>query len=613
MQAEAGSAGRLLIAGVAIGLLVLSFGAAAIPATQGREALELIGLVDRLNIKEGGQINFLVNIVNASPHPVKLESVNTLFGSDEVCVLSSPSLAPNQSMTVRCRQTFEKEGVYNLGVQVTWLPETKGGARQQTAKTITQVTVSPAAWYAEMNATWYQSITVVLLFVLLLALASHHPQSQKLFWAFLLGSALVTFSGVIALSAPITIAGLLSTLVSGALVLKGKDFLTNLMDRVTKAGPFEFSPLTIKMQDLEIFKLRERDFLKAETSIDEISNLDNKLDHYIEFLRLRTYSLEVQLLPHNPDVPNDEAAIGRRRVWLAHVQGRNGGIGSPNVFKELQLLYDEIEQHEALQALFNTQLRDLLEAAKKLQGAAQTKSIRSAVDILNDNRASILIPQFFTILARLHRILHDKEKALSILYEGHDRFRDSINTNVLLGWHIGEMNSNYSTALKYECKALGIIEQCGKEVESNYKKIHECVLGGPQGDFTRYLQQKARDHKNGWQTRLTDWFTDLRIQMSNNVAYDIAIEGIASLEAPARKYAEAVHAHKPEEAAYMETLGFVKLRFYNTFTGGKDEDLKHALRLFEQAIYLARGQNDMITLEMAQLHHQEAREMLRRM
>jgi len=592
---------------IASGTLLLAVGLVYPASSQDKEGLEITGIADRSSIRAGDSINLLVQIANSGPDAVKIISVKPLFGSDEPCNLSDSLVPRDQTTTATCQQLFQKEGKYNGGVDVVWEPVTKGGKPQRTAKTLFQLGVSPAPWYASLDARWYQGIAALLLLVSLLAgllaLVSRRSQSQKLFRTFLFGSILITLYGLIADNGTVVVAGLLSTLVAGALTLGGKEFLTNLMDRITKAGPFEFSPLSVKAQDLQIFKLREQDFLQAETTIDEILALGDKLQFYIEFLRVKSYALETKLIAKNPLQPPTDEAIGTRIDWLM-------GISWDYDLKPLRELYADIRRHERLRDLFDADLEKTLRNAKKLDDEARDQVILQVIAKLESDRSAILIPQYFTVLARLWRILKQKEKALSILYEGHDRFPDSINTNVLLGWHIGETNGNYSAALKYECRALEIAVQCAADLKTWYDRVEKAE---PDNGFARYLKSMARAHKTEWHGKMTAWFTGLEMEMRNNVAFDIAVEGVLPLEPRARKDAEIAHKHDSENASYCETLGMVRLRFANSLTGGKENDVKEALRLFERAIYMAPSQKDTVTLRMAQLHYEEARETLRRM
>lgn len=137
------------------------------------------------------------------------------------------------------------------------------------------------------------------------------------------------------------------------------------------------------------------------------------------------------------------------------------------------------------------------------------------------------------------------------------------------------------------------------------------MLANQHEPLAKHLRERTDEHKDRWNKSLREWFVTLQMQMRNNVAYDIALEEIAALEASAREYAEAAYAYNPENPTYIETLGLVKLRFANTLVGGKDEDIKRAVSLFDRAIYLAREKNELVTVRIAQLHQQQALEMLK--
>lgn len=386
----------ITLAGAVIGLLMLSC-TAATSESHGKEDLEVTGFVDRPSIGEGDHISLLVNITNRRSEAVQLDSVRTLLGSDQACRLGAMLLGSNQTVTVRCRQTLEKEGLYNIGVQVLWQPQTKGGTQQSISKNIAQVMVVPSLPISTSNL-YLLLLTLAVISIVAIGVTIYLitagrwtertklAQSQILFRIFLIASIAITFGGLIAQSGTIVIAGLVSALISALLVIKGQEFLTNLMDRITKAGPFEFSPLTAKAQDLEIFKMQEVEFLKTDITIEEILRLIGKIDHYIAFFRLRAYALEASLIPYNPPIPSTD-----RITWLKQLQETKNEVGNLDFYKELRKLYNDIEKHERFKTLFEDNVTRTLQEAKSLQEEGKPK-IKEAVNFLERHKAEIEIP-----------------------------------------------------------------------------------------------------------------------------------------------------------------------------------------------------------------------------
>jgi hypothetical protein len=585
---------------------------AAVPAgAQQGEGLEITGFPEHTPpaVHKGDQIQLVVNILNKGKTNLKLNSVKPIPGPENGC--GNPTgklLAAGHNFTVICQSKLEKEGQYNVGVLVSWELQEKKAEQQSASKYFSQVTVMADPWFIRDGVYYASLIATAILLVIILAIVL-----KRIFPVFGIVIVLLFASSLTALvlamvsqNATAAVAALSLLAVVGLLAITGEDFVAGLMKRILKVGPLEFAPLLGKTQDANIFKIREADFLKRQTTLTEILEPEERLDHYIEFHRLTAYSMESELLAHTTNKPPDEYVD--KVLWLKALQTGDGQKLGKAFFENLETTYERTHYIDAFKSLFAQSLKEILKDVDRAPDNEKAEKIRKAITTLQDEKAKVLSPHFFVLLARLYLILrepHSKSQALSALYDGYSKFSNTL-INSPIGEYLGELNNDFWSALKHDCKAVELAGKSEKQVDECYEKIKHHLQSSQDSPLKSYLADIMKYHEGRWRAKLRNWFKTLKEQMMNDVASDIAYGEIFAYEKLAREYAKQAAEADPEVAAYTDTLGLVKLRFANSPTGGKEAEIREAASLFAQAIQMAKDKDDELTLEEARLHYRQA-------
>jgi hypothetical protein len=171
-----------------------------------------------------------------------------------------------------------------------------------------------------------------------------------------------------------------------------------------------------------------------------------------------------------------------------------------------------------------------------------------------------------------------------------------------------EVTNDHYTALTYAYKAREAV----REFQESIKTWHrECVKRTyvVNNDLAKRLRADLEAYDLRIMKELEDWLADLRRLFENNIAYAIANTELMPKEDDARRYSQAAVEAEPDNGAYIDTLGLVKLTF--GIAHRKREDVKDALRLFNRVAYdYARSGNN-YERKLIRLHLKRARSALR--
>lgn len=599
---------------VTIVICILSITALTSLASIGHQALEITGFVVTQKIREGEQIHLAVTIVNRHSEAVRLSSIKVIPDPKEPCPsFSPPTLKSNETLTFVCKPVFEKEGNYNVGLQVLWSVPKAEAPQQGTSIILSQVTVQPNQWYKRTEIHVIAAVIFLVAIIILVPVWRKRRQFtafQVYLLSFMVICAVILARGLIAQISPMVITGLLGGLLLIVTLIMGENYLRDLMNRLVQIGSIKFSPPITKQQELGNVWKRKEDFIKRETSIEQIIiRIEEFGDYPTEFLRLTSYSLESALAPYSPSTPPN--GMEERCNWLSRLQSSSAGELDEKLIKDLNELYVKIKKYENFKRLFFDSLKRSLEEAQASRDPIQ--GVRDVIAVMEESKNTIICPHFFTTVAGLHVILKNDERALAALYEGQSCFPDSLNTNIVLGWYIGNLNSDFLSPVKYEERALEIAREWSEGVHDCYSRANSLLLRCPENTFTRHLKEIVNDHQDRWKKKLLKWIDDIAVGMRNHLAYNIAIEGIVERRADAIEYAKIAVEAQPKNPAYIDTLGLVKLAFAYTATGAqRTREIEDAVASFDQATYWAVKKDDQTTLAEARLHRQQAIETLGR-
>jgi tetratricopeptide (TPR) repeat protein len=320
----------------------------------------------------------------------------------------------------------------------------------------------------------------------------------------------------------------------------------------------------------------------------------------VAVLRIRAYHLAANMITYADTVLSPEAR--RRETWAneIHQKAVKG-----------QLLIDQREtkrhvdswatvlRYEEFARFFEKHLEKDLKQAKRDEELGKrnraARIVRKLLSRLQDSDAEKFagsVYYYHYLLIQLHLYFRDLEATVTSAYEGVTRFRDDMNANLGLAEVLWFENSDALTAKRYYERALESATQTAATIDEE----HRLTLGaltaarlqatGPKRDIIdREIDEVMKHRDSSVGKSLQGRYKGAQIALKNTIAYLAAVEGID--ETKARAYAEEVYQSESTRPEYVDTYGYVKLRFAGGGETGKTE-AKGALNLLKTAEELAK-------------------------
>jgi hypothetical protein len=332
------------------------------------------------------------------------------------------------------------------------------------------------------------------------------------------------------------------------------------------------------------------------------------------------YRLSAFLISHAGGVlPSDAEG---RKMWAENLYKRavQGQVGADvETTKRHVEAWTRVWDYEEFAKICTGKIGRLLEQAideeKRGQRARAQGFGRGVLELLEKGEArrfaeTVYYHSFLTTYLRL--LTGDIDGAFSAAYHGAAKFPAHINSNETVRTLLWTENNDSSTAKRYMERALEGEENVLMRIKDNWDvALTRLGATATSANVTSKVIEaeiaEVQNHRKTYEERLSKRFRDAAIDAKNDIAYFAAMEVVDSDKA--KKYAgDAVEAF-PREAAYLDTLGFVKLRFAEPGDKGRDEVVE-ALRLFDQARSFAAREKDAETraalLKVIDLHRKEA-------
>jgi hypothetical protein len=571
------------------------------------ENIKLAGFLDRASAKQSEKVALDVKVVNDGKEEVILTGLEP-FPSDraECAKVSGTVLRAHASFSVVCTFSPAKEGNYNLGVNASWRVRSASAPEMSAAYVLAQLKViSPQnSFLVTVQNIWGPGLVMLVLLSILLRRISIY---QLFFGTVVVFGLVLVVAGLAKDSATFSIAGLITGVSGVTLLLLGKDGFRKFLGRLVKAGPVEFSPIATGSRALKISKIREQEFIRHETTPEQIIDSERRIYHYLALSRLEAYALEAKLAGFCTRVP--PAEFEERESWLEIVKYQWRDRLEEASYQSLAAIYRDYGRLRAFKDVFGARIETCLNENQPAR-TQDKKNIYDAIKILQDRKDKILSPQYYVNLARMNLILDRRERALSLLYEGFDRFPDSLKATVFLADHLAILNRDFTSASVYGIRAIDIAAQRRRNITEWSLAINSAIKQGPPNPWVPYLKAVIGNERESWR-ECENWLKQIEIQLKNNIAYYIAAGNLYEYAARAEAYARSLAATETLNHNYLDTIGFVKLRFADLEPGVADDDrvkkdLKEACRLFSQSAKLARQIDDVDAAESAELHYEQA-------
>ncbi|HWP59747.1 MAG TPA: hypothetical protein VNL14_17780 [Candidatus Acidoferrales bacterium] len=591
-------------------LVIVGWGAVRTTARAEHERLEITGFLDRDSVNTAERVSLQVNMVNLGEIPLTLSGMELIPASGGSCPsFGKTTLRPHATWSAVCQLSLSQPGTYNVGAKVSWAATGKEDIHYDSAKIISRLTVTSSRNSAPPIGPAVWALLAVVL-AAGLAVTRRRFADYQIFWGALVGLCFALIvAGVFQKSPALVIAGLAGCLVGAALLTTGRHGFQRLVNRLVKAGPVEFSPYAAGSRRLKIAKIRESEYIEQETTPAQIVGSEERIDYYIELSRLRGYWLESELIASCEEIPSSET-FAARSEWLKKLKSTSPAALTEDLCTRLEATYLEGARLESFKRCFNDDIKPRLQP--EAQRGPSREDILRAIETLEAKKDSLLTPQYFVNLARLNLMLHKREKALSLLYEGYDLFPDNLKTIILLSDHLAILNQDFTTAAHYGMRAVRLAEDARKNLERWYGDAKARIERDSSKPPARYLKPVLESHEKRWRERLsTMWLEKLELQLKNNVAYYIGAGRLDEYAGMAREFAKTINERDTLNYNYLDTLGFVMLRFADGEGAAGDEeevkrDLREACSLFSRAANLARRNNDEGSAEAIEFHYEQA-------
>jgi hypothetical protein len=432
----------------------------------------------------------------------------------------------------------------------------------------------------------------------------------------LLPSIAVLAVGLYSGNGTLVISGLVSLMIYGSLNFLGAERTKRILTRLQKAGPIEFSVAVEKTEYYEVVKAKEREFRKPQTRIDFATKVRDNLDLYIHFYRLKAHRIEAGLikLPNvtPPRTPPDSWP-GEQQRWLDELPQDAKKLKDVNL-DELKELYRLIGGYGKLKELFDASLSELLKEADT-RPVINNAKVEDAIDALKEfrnqpaNSDLILPPHYFAALAHLQIVIGSTEAAFATLYESHYAFPNTPASNYLLAWYLCDLSDDYYTALAYADRALKAVGTMNEAISDCYFGIRKACRGTEASPLRDYLVNQLKPYKDNLKRDLQVWLKEVRHSFENFAAYAIAATELVSREDDAIKYAKSAVESDPENGAYLDTLGLVRLNF--GLINRNKEDVREAQKLFNRAAHYLNKKGGDFEQKVIRLHQTKASAMVR--
>lgn len=274
----------------------------------------------------------------------------------------------------------------------------------------------------------------------------------------------------------------------------------------------------------------------------------------------------------------------------------------------LRQLSDRIERQRSLlghlsKGSFIATLRSARDAASRQES---DELVKSALNEIASDRSIGQNGSAYNLLGNLAFALDEKELVFKYLYEAYLYEGEHLPTLESLSYALWKLNGDCLTSLKYAEEGAKLAWSQLNDFKRKRKDIPELfsslkskqpalasAVDGRSTEVSRFFSEHEQE--------ITKYLNNEHDYLQNTAAYCMAFERIQENEA--RHIADYLLKSYPNDPDYMDTKGFVLMRFYRN-----SDEVQEAARLFDNS---SAGSKDPHQKELAE-HHRALADKLKR-